>query len=63
MFRGVVRSYDTEDDTYHVCYNDGEQNDEDLSEGNYVLVKRPTFKETGHMSSTRNERLAWQSTG
>ena len=63
VFRGVVRSYDTEDDTYHVCYDDGEQNDEDLSEGNYVLVKRPTFKETGHTSSTRNERLAWQSTG
>lgn len=62
VFRGVVKSFHPEDDTYKVVYEDNQVVFEDLSDGNFTLIMRPSFRETGHLTSTRNGRLAWNAT-
>jgi hypothetical protein len=60
-YAGVVKAYNDDADTYKVAYiDDGEVHDEDLDpeEGNFKVLKRPSFKESAHKRSTRNERLA-----
>ena len=77
VFRGVVTKYSEGDDggyevpqthctnsdlAVEVAYDDGDLRTGDIDEENYHVVTVRTFRESAHLSSTRNGRLSWGTT-